>query len=68
MNDVKPVCVPVDPNVILKPVDAESEYVSDKPYREAVGSLMFLAVLTRPDITFAVSMLSKFLNRHDSNH
>ena len=31
------------------------------PYREAVGSLMYAAVATRPDITFAISTLSQFL-------
>lgn len=32
----------------------------DFPYREALGSLMYASVGTRPDITFAVSILSRF--------
>ena len=30
------------------------------PYRSAIGSLMYLAVCTRPDIVAAVSSLSRF--------
>jgi hypothetical protein len=34
--------------------------MKDKPYREAVGSLMYASLGTRPDITYTVSILSKF--------
>ena len=32
------------------------------PFRELIGSLMFIALGTRPDITHAVSLLSQFLD------
>lgn len=69
MNDVKAVCVPADPNIILKPFGFESVKTDNvKPYREAVGSLMYLAILTRPDIAYSVNTLSKFLNNHYLSH
>lgn len=30
------------------------------PYQQLIGSLMYLSVLTRPDIAFSVSFLSQF--------
>lgn len=38
------------------------------PYQQLVGSLMYLAVLTRPDIFFSVVFLSQFNNCYDSEH
>ena len=38
------------------------------PYRQAIGSLMWTAVATRPDIAFAVSLLSQFLENPSQIH
>ena len=40
----------------------------DIPYRESVGSLMYASLVTRPDITFAVGRLSKFLEKPGQAH
>ena len=46
--------------VTQQPVtDAERVEMVDVPYRSAIGSLMYLATCTRPDIAAAVSELSK---------
>src|SRR5437879_8500116 len=40
----------------------------DFPYREAVGSLMFAMVCTRPDIAFEVSQVAKFVEEPAEEH
>jgi hypothetical protein len=42
--------------------------MKNTPYREAIGSLMYAAVATRPDIAFAISTLSQFLNNPGDLH
>ena len=37
-------------------------------YREAIGGLMYAAVATRPDVSFAVSTLSQFLDNPESEY
>lgn len=41
---------------------------SDNPYQQLIGSLMYLAVLTRPDIAYAVGYLSQFNKCHSDKH
>jgi len=38
------------------------------PYRELIGSLMFLSTQTRPDITFSLGILSRFNNNFNEEH
>ena len=38
------------------------------PYREVIGALMFLVIVMRSDIAFAVNLLSKFISNFDENH
>lgn len=58
--------VPVDPHTKLEKSDHQPE--KNIPYREAVGSLMHAAIVSRPDIMFAVSLVSRFLNCFDESH
>ena len=46
----------------------EKEKMREIPYRELVGSLMFCAVTTRPDIAFAVAQVSQFNSNPGEKH
>jgi hypothetical protein len=64
---------PLDPNTKLSKdqcpkTEAEKESMKNVPYRQAIGSLMWAAVATRPDIAFAVSLLSQFLENPGEIH
>ena len=41
----------------------EGEPIIQVPYRKLIGSLMYIATTTRPDIMFCVSYLSRFLDK-----
>lgn len=62
---VRPVSTPLSKAAPLTKEDSPStaeeiEYMRSVPYLSAVGSLMYLAVGTRPDIAYAVGALSRF--------
>ena len=44
----------------------ERKYMTRVPYTSAVGSLMYAMVCTRPDLSQAVSMVSRYM--HDLGH
>ena len=48
--------------------DTKGEHMARVPYREVIGSLMYASITTCPDITFAVSTLSQFLNNLGEAH
>lgn len=66
MSDSNPASTPADVNVVIsKKVD---ESIVNFPYREAVGSLLFLSSVSRPDISFAVNVLSRYVNNPSQQH
>lgn len=65
MLNCKGVDTPIETNIKLD----KSEYIHTQyPYQQLIGSLMYLAVLTRPDISFSVSYLSQFNNCFSEVH
>ena len=74
-NDAHPVDTPMIPGLQLRRPDKSApvpyditKWMEQTPYRPLVGSLMYLAVATRPDISYAVSRLSSFLDCYRLEH
>lgn len=70
MADCKPSHIPMETN--LKLFEEESNDQHDKyaniPYRQIIGSLMYLMACTRPDICYSVITLSQFNNSFSEKH
>jgi hypothetical protein len=73
MEDAAPLSIPIAPGHNLSKSQSPStpdeiEDMRRVPYREAVGSLMYVVVGTRPDIAYAVSYLARFMENPGRAH
>ena len=71
MESCHPRSTPADPSVhLVKPPAQGGQVTATKtfPYREAIGSLLYLALVTRADISFAVGQAARFVENFDSTH
>nr|ABA91121.1 retrotransposon protein, putative, Ty1-copia subclass [Oryza sativa Japonica Group] len=65
-SDCKPAPTPYDPSMLLR---KNRRIARDQlRYSQIIGSLMYLASATRPDISFAVSKLSRFVSNPGDDH
>ena len=58
-SDVNPRKIPLQPNLVVKSAESGDELCDQTAYRSLVGSLMYLAVCTRPDLSYAVTSLAR---------
>jgi len=68
MNNAKAVTIPVDPHTTLHPYEGEETLNNYVPFREAVGSLMFIATISRPDIAYITNQLSGYMNKYTNSY
>ena len=66
LSSAFPLSTPIDHNILLSRAQSPStpRQIDDTrkvPYCEAIGSLMYAVIRTRPDITYAVASLSQYL-------
>lgn len=67
MENAKPVSTPMEKDVVTL-LRQDSEPAQSVPYREVIGSLMYFATCTRPDIAYAVSTLAQFCEAPTKTH
>lgn len=66
MTSCNSVATPADSSITLK-INVNND-LKTVPYRQLVGSLMYLAVVTRPDLAYTVATLSRFLDSPTNKH
>ena len=60
MKNVKPIHTPVDASLKLVKTTEDCENVYQVQFQSTVGSLLYLSIMTRPYIMYAVSNVAKF--------
>ena len=67
-HDHKSVATPFDSSVQLFLVNNDDEIVNQKDYDSIIGSLRYATDCTRPDIAYAVGVLSRFTSQPSKDH
>ena len=70
MEDCAPKSTPMDAGAMehMVPFEGETSHKDREEYQSIVGSEMYLCTQTRPDIAFAMSILSRFLQNPSPQH
>lgn len=73
MDQCNPISTPIDINQkitknMCPTTEDEINEMKTIPYQEAVGSIMYAAQVTRPDIAYAVGVLSRFNKNYGKAH
>jgi len=73
MHDAKSVSTPIAPHFKLSAqqcasTDEDIEYMSKVSYSSVVGSLMYAMVCSRPDLSYAMSLVSRYMSNPGKEH
>ena len=68
MQDSNPSKTPAENNLKLVKAADNEQLVDEKLYRSLVGSLLYIAKQTRPDIVWIVNVLSRFMTKPTNTH
>ncbi|KAL9840222.1 putative RNA-directed DNA polymerase [Arabidopsis thaliana] len=70
MSNCKSALTPIGTHFKLASVQDDSECIDTvkTPYSSAVGSVMFAMISTRPDLAYAIGLVSRFMSKPGSVH
>ncbi|KAL6421567.1 hypothetical protein ACFW04_014301 [Cataglyphis niger] len=68
MDEAHPVAIPFDQNQDLNFENPNNQAVINAPYKETVGSLFYLTIVSRPDIAYAVNTISQYAEKSTKEH
>ena len=68
MSDVHPVSMPLHKMIKLNSSPDLMAPTIEVPYAKVIGSLMHVALSTRPDLAFAIQHLSQFITSYRAEH
>jgi len=69
MDNCNPVKLPIPIGTVLKPdIESPLKYNNATVYLQIIGSIIYLSNCTRPDISYAVSQLARFIAAPGESH
>ena len=68
ITEMRPYSTPMEPGFIDTVDDNDVPLPKDNHYRSIIGALLYIARMTRPDVLYAVSVLSKHLVQPQAKH
>lgn len=67
-TSLQPASTPYEAGVKLRKATQQASKEEIQDYQQQIGSLLYLALKTRPDIAFAVNKCSRFMSNPDASH
>lgn len=68
LTDSKPTMTPMETNFLSSMTDDSKKLTNNKLYRQAVGSLLYIATVSRPDIAASIGFLCRCVESPTENH
>jgi len=68
MENCKPISTPLEFGKKYEELSKEDEKFDTRTYQRAIGCLTYAATISRPDLSTAISILSKFMSKPSVEH